>query len=88
MFVEVSLDVAVSHQVIRVPSSAIISDARGIHVAVVDGSGKVHLAAVTPGLDNGSTVDLVAGLSGGEQVIAAPPSDVAEGMQVQAVSAG
>jgi len=87
MFVEVSLDVAVSHQVIRVPSSAIISDARGIHVGVVDGSGKVRLVAVTPGLDNGNTVDLVAGLSGGEQVIAAPPSDVTDGMQVQAVSA-
>jgi RND family efflux transporter MFP subunit len=87
MFVEVSLDVAVSHQVIRVPSSAIISDARGIHVGVVDGSGKVRLVAVAPGLDNGNTVDLVAGLSGGEQVIAAPPSDVTDGMQVQAVSA-
>ncbi len=88
MYVDVSLDVAVSHQVIRVPSSAIISDARGIHVGVVDGSGKVHLVAVTPGLDNGSTIDVVAGLSGGEQVIAAPPSDVTDGMQVQAVSAG
>jgi RND family efflux transporter MFP subunit len=88
MYVDVSLDVAVSHQVIRVPSSAIISDARGIHVGVVDGSGKVHLVAVTPGLDNGSTIDVVAGLSGGEQVIAAPPSDVTDGMQVEAVSAG
>ena len=38
MYVEVSLDVAVTHQVVRVPSSAIISDARGVHVAVVDGA--------------------------------------------------
>jgi multidrug efflux pump subunit AcrA (membrane-fusion protein) len=88
MYVDVSLDVAVTHQVIRVPSSAIIADSRGVHVAVVDGSGKVHLVAVTPGLDNGNTIDLVAGLSGGEQVISAPPSDVADGMQVQAVTAG
>src|SRR5229473_1672934 len=88
MFVEVSLDVAVSHQVIRVPSSAIISDARGIHVGVVDGTGKVQLVAVTTGLDNGSTIELVAGLSGGEQVIAAPPGGVTDGMQVQPVSAG
>src|SRR5205814_8326973 len=48
LYVAVSLDVAVSHRVIRVPSSAIISDARGIHVAVVEG-GKVRLVAVTPG---------------------------------------
>ena len=45
------------------------------------------LVAVTPGPDNGNTVDVVAGLSGGEQVIATPPSGVADGMQVQGVSA-
>jgi len=88
MYVDVSLDLAVSHQVIRVPSSAVISDSRGVHVAVVDGSGKVHLVAVTQGLDNGTNVDVVSGLSGGEQVIATPPSGVTDGMQVQAVTAG
>src|SRR5438445_858413 len=88
MYVDVSLDVAVTHQVVRVPSSAIIADSRGVHVAVVDGSGKVHLVAVTTGLDNGSTIELVAGLSGGEQVISAPPGGVTDGMQVQPVSAG
>ena len=87
MYVDVSLDVALSHQVIRVPSSAVIADSRGVHVAVVDGSGKVRLVAVTPGLDNGNTVDLVSGLSGGEQVIVTPPSSVTDGLQVQAVSA-
>jgi RND family efflux transporter MFP subunit len=87
MHVEVSLEVPVSHSVVRVPSSAVIADSRGVHVAVVDGSGKVHLVAVAPGLDNGTTVDLVQGLSGGEQVIAAPASDVAEGQEVKATSA-
>jgi membrane fusion protein, multidrug efflux system len=88
MYVDVSLDVAISHQVVRVPSSAIIADSRGVHVAVVDGTGKVHLVAVTTGLDNGTTIDLVAGLSGGEQVIAAPPGGVTDGLQVTPVSAG
>ncbi len=88
MYVDVSLDVAISHQVVRVPSSAIIADSRGVHVAVVDGSGKVQLVAVTTGLDNGTTIDVVAGLSGGEQVIAAPPGGVTDGMQVTPVSAG
>ena len=88
MYVDVSLDVALTHQVVRVPSSAVVADSRGVHVAVVDGSGKVRLVAVTPGLDNGNTVDVVAGLSGGEQVIVTPPSTVTDGMQVQAVTAG
>jgi membrane fusion protein (multidrug efflux system) len=84
MYVDVSLDVAVPHKVIRVPSSAVIADSRGVHVAVVDGSGRVHLVAVTQGQDSGSTVELIQGLSGGEQVISAPASDVADGQQVQA----
>jgi RND family efflux transporter MFP subunit len=88
MYVEISLDVAVTHQVIRLPSTAIIADARGVHVAVVDGSGKVHLVAVTTGLDNGNTIDVVAGLSGGEQVMVSPPSDVQDGLEVQPVSGG
>ncbi len=87
MFVDVTLDVALTHRVVRVPSSAIVADARGVHVAVVDGSGKVHLVGVTQGLDNGTTVDIVSGLSGGEQVIVTPPSDVRDGMEVQPVSA-
>src|SRR5207245_10301366 len=62
MYVDVSLEVALSHQVVRVPSSAVVADSRGVHVAVVDGSGKVRLVAVAPGLDNGNRVDVGDGL--------------------------
>jgi hypothetical protein len=48
----------------------------------------VKLVAVTAGPDDGNTIELVAGLSGGEQVIVTPPSAVTDGMQVQPVSAG
>src|SRR5205823_6978833 len=59
MYVDVSLDVAISHQVVRVPSGGIIADSRGVHVAVVDGNGKVKLVAVTTGVDDGTTIDVV-----------------------------
>ncbi len=88
MYGEVSIAGEISHPVVRVPSSAILADARGVHVAVVDGNGRVHLAAVQLGVDNGTTVDLVSGLNGGEQVIASPPADAADGLQVQVVQAG
>ena len=88
MYVDVSLDVGVAHQVVRIPSSAIIADSRGVQVATVDAGGKVRLVPVTTGVDNGNTVEVVTGLSGGEQVIATPPSGVSDGMQVQPVSAG
>jgi membrane fusion protein, multidrug efflux system len=85
MFAEVTIAVAVSHRVVRVPSSAVITDARGVHVATVDGAGQVHLVAVQRGLDNGSEIELVNGLDGGEQVLVNPGGDVTDGMRVQAV---
>jgi RND family efflux transporter MFP subunit len=88
MYGEVSISVDVSHRVVQVPSSAILADARGMHVAVVDDKGRVHLVAVQQGLDNGTTVDLVSGLQGGEQVMVTPPADAADGLQVQAVETG
>jgi multidrug efflux pump subunit AcrA (membrane-fusion protein) len=86
MFVEVTIAVAVSHRVVSVPSSAVITDARGVHVATVDGAGEVRLATVQRGLDNGSEIDLVDGLVGGEQVLVNPGGDVTDGMRVQAVT--
>jgi RND family efflux transporter MFP subunit len=88
MYGEVSISVDVSHRVVQVPSSAILADARGMHVAVVDDKGLVHLVAVQQGLDNGTTVDLVSGLQGGEQVMVTPPANAADGLQVQAVQTG
>jgi RND family efflux transporter MFP subunit len=87
MFADVTIAVAVAHRVVRVPSSAVITDARGVRVATVDGNGQVHLVAVVRGLDNGSEIDLIDGLSGGEQVIATPGGDVTDGMRVEAVTA-
>jgi RND family efflux transporter MFP subunit len=86
MFVQVEIGVALSHRAVRVPSSAVITDARGIHVATVDATGRVKLVAVLRGLDNGSEIDLVEGLNGGERVLVNPGSDVKDGLRVQAAN--
>ena len=70
----------------RVPSSAVITDARGVHVATVDAAGRVHLVDVVRGLDNGREIELVEGLVGGEQVIASPGGDVVDGARVDPVA--
>jgi membrane fusion protein, multidrug efflux system len=85
MYCEVTLPVAVSHPVVRVPASAIVFDSRGVHVATVDGDGRVHLVTVQPGRNLGNDVEIVDGLAGGAQVLSAPPASVTEGMQVQPV---
>jgi RND family efflux transporter MFP subunit len=85
MFAQVTVAAAVAHRVVPVPAGAVISDARGDHVATVDGAGRVRLAAVTRGLDHGGDVDIVDGLVGGERFIVNPGGDVTDGMQVQPV---
>jgi RND family efflux transporter MFP subunit len=84
MYAQVTIAVTVAHRVVRVPSSAVISDARGNHVAAVDGAGRVHLVEVARGLDNGRDIDIVEGLVGGEEVIASPGGDVMDGARVVA----
>jgi RND family efflux transporter MFP subunit len=86
MYSAVTIAVTVAHRVVRVPSSAVITDARGVHIATVDGAGRVHLVEVVRGLDNGRDIDLIEGLVGGEQVIASPGGDVANGAQVEPVA--
>jgi RND family efflux transporter MFP subunit len=85
MYAEITLSVAVAHRIVRVPSTAIVYDAKGVHVAGLDDDNRVHLIAVQPGRDNGSDVEIVDGLVGGETVLATPPADVLDGMLVQPI---
>jgi RND family efflux transporter MFP subunit len=86
MFAQVTLAVSVAHRVVRVPSSAVITDARGVRVATVDKTGQVHLLTVQRGLDNGKEIELIDGLAGGEQVMVNPGADVTDGMRVEPVT--
>jgi membrane fusion protein (multidrug efflux system) len=86
MFAQVTLAVALPHRVVVVPSSAVITDARGVHVATLDGEGQVHLVAVQRGIDNGREIDLLEGLTGGEQVVINPGADITDGMRAEAVT--
>lgn len=86
MYALTTIAVALAHPVVKVPASAVITDARGIHVATVDAGGLVHLLAVQPGPDNGRDIDIVDGLRGGENVVVSPGGDIAEGTRVEAVN--
>jgi membrane fusion protein (multidrug efflux system) len=86
MYAEVTIAVAAAHRAVRVPSSAVITDARGNRVATVNGTGRVHLVEVVRGQDNGREIELVEGLVGGEQVIASPGGDVVDGARVEPVA--
>ncbi len=85
MYGEVTMPVAYAHAAVNVPESALLQDARGIHVAVIDSSSRVHLVAVQPGRDFGARIELVDGLKGGERIVVNPPANLAEGQLIDAI---
>ena len=82
-YADVTLNGRLSHGVAVVPVAAMLFDAQGTRVATVDTSSKVHFLRVTVGRDLGQEVEVVDGLTGNENVIAAPSADLAEGVPVE-----
>jgi len=64
------------------PSEAIIFNAKGLSVAVVE-DGTAHLRNVNVVRDFGTTIEVNSGVKDGDQVILAPPVDLADGQKVQ-----
>ena len=63
------------------PSEAIIFNSKGLSVAVVeDGTARLHNVNVVR--DFGTTIEVNAGVKDGDQVILAPPVDLADGQKV------
>jgi multidrug efflux pump subunit AcrA (membrane-fusion protein) len=80
---DVILGLAAPIRVARVPTSALVFDAGGPHVATVGRRGHVHFVPVRPGRLLGGDVEIVDGLAAGERVLSAPSADVTDGMLVK-----
>ena len=65
-----------------VPADAIIFNADGLHVAVLE-SGTAHFRKVTVTRDFGTSVEVSDGVKAGDHVILNPPVDLADGSKVQ-----
>jgi RND family efflux transporter MFP subunit len=70
-----------------VPASAILFQASGPQVGIVDATTRVRLRRVTLGHDFGDTVEILGGITAADAVIANPPDSLTDG-QVVAVGSG
>lgn len=68
-----------------VPVSALIFRSEGLQLGVVQSDGVAKLVPITLGKDFGNEVEVVTGLSGGENVIINPPDSIVDGEQVKIV---
>jgi RND family efflux transporter MFP subunit len=87
-YASIKLQVAAAANVLSVPSSALIFDAKGLSIATVDASDHVVLKPVKIGRDLGAVIELASGLSPDDRVIQNPPDGIATGAEVRLANAG
>lgn len=68
---------------LRIPASALVFDANGLHVATVGTDDRVALKKVTILRDYGQTVEIGSGLNAQDKVIDSPPDGLNEGDAVK-----
>jgi RND family efflux transporter MFP subunit len=85
MYVQVALTLPTPHRVLELPATALVNDAKGLRVAVVDSQDVVHLIPVELERDTGAAIEIASGLKGDERVIKLASADLVEGRKVQVV---
>jgi len=79
MYAQVSITLPAPHRVYEVPSTAILSDAKGVRVATVGPDGHIELVPVTIERDTGPTVEISTGLTGDERVVRLVSAELVDG---------
>ena len=86
-YASIHLQVPAVADVLSVPASALIFNARGLSVATMGSNNHVLIKPVTMARDLGQVVELASGLTTQDRVIANPPDGVSTGDPVRLVSA-
>jgi RND family efflux transporter MFP subunit len=86
-YASIRLQIPAAVNVLSVPSSAVIFDAKGLSVATVDAHNRVQLKPVSMGRDLGAVVELSSGLTPNDRVIQNPPDGIGNGAEVRVAAA-
>jgi len=83
MYAEVALTLPSSHRVFEVPATALLNDAKGLRVALVDAESQLRLVPVVVERDTGATVQISSGLSADDRVVKLSSADMVDGKRVK-----
>jgi RND family efflux transporter MFP subunit len=86
MYAEVALTLPSPHRVFDLPATALLTDAHGTRVAVVDEASTIKLAPVTVERDTGPTIEIAGGLTGAERVAKLASAQFVDGQHVEVVA--
>ncbi len=85
-YVSVRMIFPTNPDILIVPAQALLFRGEGMQVAVIGAGNKVHLQTVTVGQTFGLTVQVMAGLSLADQIVASPSLGLLEGQPVDPVT--
>lgn len=86
-YCNVHFEIPTDADLVKVPSTALITGNQGTQIATLDSNDKVVLRSVQLGRDLGDSVEVVAGLSPADRIINNPPETLAAGDAVRVAQA-
>jgi RND family efflux transporter MFP subunit len=87
MYADVTIALPTTHRVFEIPATAVLNDAHGTRIEIVDDEGVIHHMPITIERDTGVTVQIPNPLSGHEHVLRIGNAELVEGTHVDAVAA-
>jgi RND family efflux transporter MFP subunit len=88
MYADVHFRGLKQEEVLRIPSTAFMTDAKGVHVAIVTSDDHIHLQSVVVGRDFGNEAEILTGLKPDEMVVVSPNDSMVEGLAVTPKDSG
>jgi membrane fusion protein (multidrug efflux system) len=85
MYAEVELKLPAGRRVFELPATALLNDAAGLRIAVVDKSDTLRLLRVQLDRDLGATIRIATGLDGSERVVQVAGAELEDGQRVTPV---
>jgi RND family efflux transporter MFP subunit len=86
-YCNVHFEIPTEANLVKVPSTALVTGNQGTQVATLDSHDKVVLKSVQLGRDLGDNVEVLAGLSPSDRIINSPPETLATGDTVRVATA-
>jgi len=86
-YCNVHFEIPTDANLVKVPSTALITGNQGTQIATLDSNDKVVLKGVQLGRDLGDSVEVTAGLSPSDRIIDNPPETLAAGDTVRLAAA-
>jgi RND family efflux transporter MFP subunit len=86
-YCNVHFEIPTDSNLVKIPSTALVTGNQGTQVATLDGNNKVVLKSVQLGRDLGDSVEVIAGLTPSDRIINSPPETLATGDAVRVAAA-